>query len=188
MLPDFCVELTCIFISPTLFGWTFFSSKGSRIRQAPHISPGSKLSFFQAVKDCHQELITPPRSVASDPKKLKNWNPPCITKVDWKQVETEGVEKRDDSQNQKHEDREARDDNHEKDGEWRIPDYLTIGLIGELGSTKRETPASFSSLMDSCFHSLFLLITFARSTKCRKVLSLKRSSRIQSSSSFQNSW
>ena len=90
------------------------------------------------MKECHRELSTPPIAVASDPERLESWRAPCITQVDWSKVEAEGVEipNTENQPGMSVEDKaKAREEKKERsegqEGQWRIPDYLTIGLIGE---------------------------------------------------------
>lgn len=72
---------------------------GTQPRFLPSAPPSSRQSLLGALRRAHNALLTPPPIVASDPEKLKRWQPKVRRDVDWDSIVDEvkaedGVERK----------------------------------------------------------------------------------------------
>lgn len=110
------------------------------MHHTPHLAPESRTALFTALRQAHQQLITPPPNVRGDPERLSKWVPPCPTEVDWDAVEARQGPGRDALPNGKP---RAAASETAKDGRAPTNDFLTIGLV-----------SAFSKLALTAFPSL----------------------------------
>lgn len=102
-------------------------AKGGRRRYEPHIPHTFKERLVDALKNAHKELLEPPERVRQDPEKLRRWRPRVKREVDWDALLTAGAS------SHVHVSRTTKDapQGSEEDEE---PEYLTVGLLGNLPS------------------------------------------------------
>lgn len=164
---------------------------GGRKHYEPHLPSAFRQSLVEALKETHAELLQPPKEIQDSPERLKSWTPPVKKEVNWQEVlnahgeqvgavvgdhtashpsNTEGVS----SEERVERDAEGPDDrNNELNVE---PEYLTVGLIGELSIHRVSSPL-ITNLRD-----------VTRSTKRRQVLSPQCIIRIPKSQGLKNPW
>lgn len=103
--------------------------QGKRKFFEPHMPGELRRSLVDALKSAHEELCSPPPSVAARPERLAAWRPTIFQSIDWDAVVKAGGD--DISSRRPDDDIQAlpKDDNADNSGE-DIPEYISVGLIG----------------------------------------------------------
>ena len=149
------------------------AGQGQRKFFDPHIPSELKRSLVDALKAAHDELLTPPDAIKSNPQRLKEWKPRVPDDVNWEAVLNAGGEDLL-SHRAQHSVAATQDAAADVPGaETDIPPFLTVGLIGEFG------------LVYPCRVCDFM---FARTTECGQVVPFKRFIRSKKSQGIANAW
>lgn len=64
---------------------------GTQPRYTPAAPPQARSALLEALREAHQQLLTPPPVVAEDPERLARWQPRLRSQVDWDSVEDEAA-------------------------------------------------------------------------------------------------
>lgn len=151
-------------------------TKGRRGRRyEPHIPHTFKERLVDALKNAHEQLLEPPERVRQDPEKLAKWRPRVKRDVDWDALLTAGAS------SHVHGSRTTRDAPQGSEGgqlqEDEEPEYLTVGLLGNLSSDWLLRIVA-----------MVILTLSSRPTQCWEIITVERSIWYHQSQSIENSW
>lgn len=106
------------------------AGQGKRKSFEPHLPSDLRRNLVMALKEAHEELCTPPPSIAERKEKLATWKPKIRTDIDWNAVVNANEQSVTTSLTTQ--ERSLDIDGGVPEGEEpEIEDFITVGLIGE---------------------------------------------------------
>lgn len=120
------------------------ASKQGRKQYEPHLPERFRDRLVEAIREVHAEMLSPPDKVKSNPARLEDWKPPVKRDIDWNGVLNAGGPRVGSIVGGSAAPRPKECDASGEFREDQEPEFLTIGLIGLLGSL-RDIPANNGS-------------------------------------------
>lgn len=113
-------------------GKTESAQHQGRTLYEPHLPEGFKERLVQAIRELHAEMIEPPEKIKGNEEKINRWKPNVKTDIDWEGVLKAGGGQVGSVVGGAAAPQPKPDDDQAGEPTDQVPEFLTIGLIGNI--------------------------------------------------------